>query len=490
MDRETSAKRLIPEAEELRPAPDFWAAVTALADLPHLLSLESARPDPGRGRYSFVSADPAVWVRLPVSDASFAGQFAKLRQQLAAFPAATLPGLPPFQGGLAGVLAYDLGRTLEVLPVPRSDPFGFPAAALGIYDWVLAFDHLLGRAWLISTGFPETSPLARRQRSRERLQAIRSRLRRPDPQGDPAAGLPRSLQPLPHAHPLPGHPGVTSTFSPEGFRAAIQRGIEYIHAGDCFQVNLSQQLQYPAPCSAFELYRRTRQRSPAPFAGYLDLGDFQVVSTSPERFVHVQGGEVRTRPIKGTRPRGMTAREDADNIAALGQSSKDRAENVMIVDLLRNDLGRVCQFGSVTVPELCVVETYPYVHHLVSEVRGRLRPGLTGLDLLAAAFPGGSITGAPKVRAMQIIAELEPCARGAYCGSLGYLGFDGTLDSNILIRTFTVGHGWLQFPVGSGIVADSEPESEYAETLAKAAGMLRCLEADPPSYPGEGVVTG
>src|SRR5262249_19739193 len=212
---------------------------------------------------------------------------------------------------------------------------------------------------------------------------------------------------------------------------------------------------------------------PAPFAAYFDLGDFVIASASPERFLRVDRGEVETRPIKGTRPRGATPVEDQVQVFALENSAKDRAENVMIVDLLRNDLGRVCQYGTVRVEAVCRVETYQYVHHLVSVVRGRLWEGREPIGALRAAFPGGSVTGAPKVRAMEIIAELEPTARGAYCGSLGWIGFDGSMDTNILIRTFTIGRGWVQFPVGGGIVADSVPEQEYDETWHKAEGLLR-----------------
>jgi para-aminobenzoate synthetase component 1 len=255
----------------------------------------------------------------------------------------------------------------------------------------------------------------------------------------------------------------------------VQRAIEYTHAGDCFQVNVAQRLLTPQEGRPINLYGRLRERNAAPFAGYFDLGDFAIVSASPERFLFVEGGEVETRPIKGTRPRGATPAEDRAHLAELRASTKDRAENVMIVDLLRNDLGRVCEYGSVRVEAVCRVETYRYVHHLVSEVRGRLRASLGPVNLLQAAFPGGSVTGAPKIRAMEIIAELEPTARGPYCGSLGYIGFDGTMDTNILIRTFTVGRGWVQFPVGGGIVADSTPHREYDETWHKAEGMLRAL---------------
>jgi para-aminobenzoate synthetase component 1 len=272
---------------------------------------------------------------------------------------------------------------------------------------------------------------------------------------------------------------VTSTFDRGGYLGAVSRAIEYVHAGDCFQVNLSQRLLASLTEHPLQLYGRLRERNPASFAGYLDLGSFAVASASPERFLRVTDGDVETRPIKGTRPRGQTPAEERDRIADLVRSPKDRAENVMIVDLLRNDLGRVCEYGSVRVPRVCQVESYKYVHHLTSEVRGRLAEGRTPLDLLRACFPGGSVTGAPKVRAMEIIAELEPTARGPYCGSLGYFGFDGSADTNILIRTFTAGRGWLQFPVGGGIVADSDPMREYEETLHKAEGLFRALTNDP-----------
>jgi para-aminobenzoate synthetase component 1 len=350
-----------------------------------------------------------------------------------------------------------------------------PDMAIGFYDWALGFDHAEGRAWLVSTGLPEADPARRRERAAKRLAWVRGLL------GGAAAAptavrgplLPREAVWAPGT--LPDFPAVRSSFERPDYLAAVRRAVEYVHAGDCFQVNLAQRLLYPATLPTLELYGRLRQRNPAPFAGYFDLGDFAVVSASPERFVRVERGEVETRPIKGTRPRGATPEEDRRRADELLRSAKDRAENVMIVDLLRNDLGRVCAYGSVRVEAVCRLETYRHVHHLVSEVRGRLREGMGPVDLLRAAFPGGSVTGAPKVRAMEIIAELEPVARGPYCGSLGYVGFDGSMDTSILIRTFTAGRGWYQFPVGGGVVADSTPEGEYAETLHKAEGLLRAL---------------
>jgi para-aminobenzoate synthetase component 1 len=484
--------------EELTPAPDAWEVCRRLAGLPHLLFLDSAGRYPGLGCFSFVSADPFAWLQsrhgegetvhcgpdAVVVHRSHGDPFARLAGLLARYAAPPIAGLPPFQGGAAGLFGYDLCHHIERLPRPRLDEFEVPDLAVGLYDWVIAFDHEQARAWIISTGFPEGEGPARRQRARQRLLGVR-KLLSGDGSGPtvptPRQGLrPLCLDELAAGHAVPGIPGVRSSFSRRQYLEAAARAIEYIHAGDCFQVNLSQRLLHPAAPPPLELYGRLRVRNPAPFAAYFDLGDFVVASASPERFLRVERGAVETRPIKGTRPRGQTPQEDRQRAAELLGSAKDRAENVMIVDLLRNDLGRVCAYGSVRVSALCRLESYPYVHHLVSVVAGRLRPECGPLDLLRAAFPGGSVTGAPKVRAMEIIAELEPTARGPYCGSVGYLGFDGAMDTNLLIRTFTVGRGWVQFPVGGGIVADSTPEGEYAETLHKAEGLVRTLAGEVP----------
>jgi len=252
--------------------------------------------------------------------------------------------------------------------------------------------------------------------------------------------------------------------------------IDYVFAGDIFQANLSQRLEAPLVGTPLELYRRLRHRNAAPFAAYLDFGDLAIASSSPERFLRVDpDGRVETRPIKGTRPRGLSPEHDAALAQALVESGKDRAENVMIVDLLRNDLSRVCRPGSVRVPELFALEHYPTVHHLVSTVVGELAPAQGPVDVLRAAFPGGSITGAPKVRAMQIIAELEPTQRAVYCGSIGYLSRTGALDTSIVIRTYLVLGRDVYVQVGGGIVADSDPDEEYQETLDKARGLVVAL---------------
>jgi para-aminobenzoate synthetase component 1 len=487
-----------PLVEELSSAPSAWEAASRFADYPFFLFLDSAVSDgpPGAdspaGSYSFVTADPfatlfvrgaAVYAPAPRRYPS-GKPWAALAEFLAPFRTTRVPGLPPFQGGAAGLFGYGLCRHVERLPPARRDEFRVPDMAVGIYDWVLAYDHHAGRAWLLATGFPRRLE-AGRQYAAARLRWAREVLKTPPRLAAQCGTDWQSVLPRPpelsasDLHPqfrLAGLPGVTSNFDRDGYLAAAQRAIDYVHAGDCFQVNLSQRLLHPANLHPLELYRRLRERNPAPFAGYFDLGEFAIASASPERFLRVEQGEVETRPIKGTRPRGRTPDEDERHKHDLLTSAKDRAENVMIVDLLRNDLGRVCAYGSVRVSALCRLESYPTVHHLVSEVRGRLRPGLGPVELLRAAFPGGSVTGAPKVRAMEIIAELEPTARGPYCGSLGYIGFDGAMDTNILIRTFTVGRGWVQFPVGGGIVADSTPEGEYEETLHKAAGLVRALQ--------------
>ena len=271
---------------------------------------------------------------------------------------------------------------------------------------------------------------------------------------------------------------VTSNFSREHYLASVARAKEYIAAGDIYQVNLSQRLSAPLATTPFDLYRRLTRENAAPFAAYFDTPDATVVSCSPERFLQVRGGTVETRPIKGTRPRGATPEEDARLAQELLASEKDRAENVMIVDLERNDLGRVCEFGSVHVPELFALESYATVHHLVSTVKGRLRPGSNALDCLRSCFPGGSITGAPKVRSMEIIEEIEPTRRGVYTGAIGYLCFSGDMDVNIVIRTLVIKDGTAHFQVGGGIVADSQPEAEYEETLDKARALARALAAE------------
>src|SRR5213079_295452 len=389
------------------------------------------------GRHSFLAADPATIVRSKGAltqqlDAAgwtrvAADPLAHIRSLLAPCATQPLAGIPPFQGGAAGYVAYDWGAQLERIPRPRYDDLAIPDVMLGLYDWVIAWDHQTKRAWVISTGIPEQGA-ARRERAARRLAFVKERLaeRRSDRLAAPS-------------YPVPDVPGLRSNFTREGYLDAVARVIEYVYAGDIFQANLSQRLEAPLVGTPLDLYRRLRHRNPAPFSAYLDFGDLVVASSSPERFLRVQpGGRVETRPIKGTRPRGLSPEHDAALARALVESDKDRAENVMIVDLLRNDLSRVCRAGTVRVPELFAIEHYATVHHLVSTVVGELAPERDAVDLLRAAFPGGSITGAPKVRAMQIIAELEPTQRAVYCGSIGYVSVTGALDTSIVIRTYLV----------------------------------------------------
>lgn len=457
-----------------------WEAFRRVANEPHVVYFDSALVSP-QGRFSYVSAAPLVWLtshrgRVRRSDDAVtqADPFAALRDLLGPVRFERVAGLPPFQGGVAGLLGYELAHHLETLPAAAIDDFAVPELAVGLYDWVFAFDHAARKGWLIVTGLPETEPAARAIRIEKRREQVRRWLEREPPAQSWSKKDPIRL--AAPQHPVPGRERLTSNFDRAGYLHMLRRGIEYIHAGDCFQVNLSQRLTQPLAVSPIEIYERLRTRNAAPFAGYLDLGEFVLASASPERFLQLADGEVETRPIKGTRPRGLYPMEDMARGDDLQESLKDRAENVMIVDLLRNDLGRVCEFGSIRVSAVCQLETFRFVHHLVSEIRGRLRPGLDAVDLLRATFPGGSVTGAPKIRAMEIIAELERVSRGAYCGCLGYLGLDGGMDLNLLIRTMTLGKGWAQFSVGGGIVADSVPEREYEETWHKAAGILRALD--------------
>ena len=466
-----------PVVEALSPVPPVMHAVRSVADLPAVLLLDSALEQGALGRYSFLAADPFAFFELPSAEFGV-DPFDRLRREMAAFTVEHVSGLPSFQGGAAGLLSYELGRCFERVPLPRYDEFRLPAMAVGLYDWVIAWDHAEGTAWIVSQGFPETDPGRRARRAAERLLEIKHRLA----VGSPSSpGCPMHRQgatgrkTLAPQFPAPGPAGLTSDFSRDGYLRAVERVIEHIRAGDIFQANLSQRLLYPQRVAALDLYERLRTCNPAPMAGYFAHGDWAVASASPERFIHVRDGQVQTRPIKGTRRRQSVPEADLFTRDELRQSGKDQAENVMIVDLLRNDLSRVCRPGTIRVPRLCTVETYETVQHLVSEVRGRLDENRDVWDLLRAVFPGGSITGAPKVRAMQIIAELEPTVRGPYCGSLFYVGFDGSADSSILIRTFICRGGWIQCSVGGGIVAQSTPQAEYEETLHKAAGMLRAL---------------
>jgi len=449
-------------AVQLVPAPDPFGACVRLGGLPYLLFLDSSAKG-SLGRYSFLCADPVAVVRTPAA----ADPLGVARALLRPHTRAPLPGLPPFQGGIAGYLGYDWGAELERVRRPPSDRMTpqMPDVALALYDWVIAWDHLEEKAWIISTGITEGGRGAQPQQAAARLAWVQERLAQPA----------RAVADRPAVSPSAPRANVSRA----EFEDGVTRIREYIAAGDVYQVNFSQRFHAPFSGSPLALYRRLRARNPAPFGAFLEFngGGTAIASISPERFVRLDPATrlVEARPIKGTRPRGATVVKDAALARELQASEKDRAENVMIVDLLRNDLGKVCQTGSVSVPTLFALESHPTVHHLVSTVTGVLADGADAFDLVRATFPGGSVTGAPKIRAMEIIAELERAPRGVYCGAIGYVSTSGAMDLNIPIRTIVLRDGEATFHAGAGIVWDSEPAAEYQETLAKARTMIEAL---------------
>lgn len=442
------------------------AVQRAFQECPYQLVLDSAA---GRGdfdaRYSFATAAPVDVCR--IDSVKFGDQpFQQVRELQTRLPAVN-EECPPFCGGLAGLLSYEIGCAFERVPTPEANPFETPALLVALYDWAIVWDHLLQT---VSLWILEIEPV---DAVSNNCHSISHRL----------AWVENKLAGIGAADNSQGNVPVAewaSVFEPQAYMAAVQDVIDYISAGDIFQANLSQQLTGDWSGSSGELFERVRAFNPAPFCGMLTAPDFSVVSASPERFLKVDSsGKVETRPIKGTRRRQLSPVADLLVGEALKTSLKDRAENVMIVDLLRNDISRVCETGSVKVTGVCELEVFETVQHLVSTVVGQLKAECDVWDLCAATLPGGSITGAPKIRAMEIIAELEPVVRGAYCGNLFYCGPNGDFDSSILIRTFTLKNGRVQFPVGGGVVSDSEPVDEYEETLHKASGMLRVLNAVP-----------
>ncbi|MEE8353627.1 MAG: aminodeoxychorismate synthase component I [Dehalococcoidales bacterium] len=444
-------------------------------DDPFCFFLDSGMDHHKLGRYSFIGSRPFLVLRTRGRRAELiddggttvlddSDPFDLLRRLLDQYrlEPASLP--VPFPGGAVGYLSYDLCHFVERLPKTAVDDLELPECYFGFYDRVVAIDNLEGKTWLVSTGFPELEESAWAARAAERLAELKDKIEAAVAPSDPPVAVPAAV-------------GLSGGFTHESYLAAVDRARDYIIAGDIFEVNLSQRFEAELAVSPWELYRRLRQINPAPFASYLDFDGVTIVGASPERFLRTRGDRVETRPIKGTRPRGRAPEEDDASASELLASAKDRAENVMIVDLERNDLGRVCRYGSVKVTELAALEVFPTVFHLTSTVEGRLRANRDRFDLLRAAFPGGSITGAPKVRAMEIIDELEPTRRGVYTGSIGYLGFDGNMDLNIAIRGFVVRNGRAYFQVGGAVVYDSDPESEYRETLDKARALFDALNA-------------
>ena len=459
--------RRSPVVEVVSNVPDVADVLARFVEEPGVLLFESSAARGDAGRYSFLTADPIWSFQAESPDHTVDEHFQQFRELLSRYRFDDLPDLPPFQGGLAGLMSYELGQAWEKWPRAQHDEFRFPALCVGFYDWVYAWDHVTGKAWII------VQPVGNETQFAARIDWIKQKLKSP-PHQSPITSH-QSPTPLAPQFPFEDQADITSDFSRDGYLRAVEHVIENIHAGEIFQANLSQRLLIPQRTSPFELYQRLRTVNPAPFSGYFAVDDWAIVSASPERFLMVDGDAVETRPIKGTRKRQSGPEADLFTRDELRESDKDRAENVMIVDLLRNDLSRVCRPHSIRVSKLCNVETYETVQHLVSQIHGQLEDSRDVWDLFRASFPGGSITGAPKVRAMEIISETEPTARGPYCGSLFYAGFNGKADSSILIRTFLCRHGWIQCPVGGGVVAQSDPVAEYEETLHKAAGMLRAV---------------
>jgi len=446
-------------------------------DEPFCFFLDSGMDHHKLGRYSFIGSNPFLVLNSRGSDcAVYQGSektclnenpFDVLNRflELYRLDPSDLP--VPFAGGAVGYLSYDLCHFIERLPATAVDDLELPECYFGFYDLVLAFDNLQGKAYIISTGFPELREVERLEQARERLNEVKEKLK-------------NGVRTVPATPACAAAGTLRGGFTHEEYVAAVEKARQYIIAGDIFEVNLSQRFETGLALSPYELYRRLRQINPAPFACYLGFDEAKIVSASPERFLRVRGDWVETRPIKGTRARGRTPEEDQVLARELLDSAKDRAENIMIVDLERNDLGRVCRYGTVKVTELAILEVFPTVFHLTSTVEGRLRKGKNVIDLLKATFPGGSITGAPKVRSMEIIDALEPTRRSVYTGSIGYLGFDGNMDLNIVIRTFIIKDGKAYFQVGGAVVYDSDPEAEYQETLDKARALIDALNTTVP----------
>ncbi len=440
---------------------------------PNCFFLDSGMDPEKLGRYSFIGSDPFLTLKSfgETTEVTFLGRPSKetgnpldiLNRHLEQYRIDDDESMLPCAGGAVGYISYDIGRFIETLPCTAVNDLNLPECRFGFYDVIITIDNLTGKTYIVSTGFPEQDESLRMKRAMERLHEIKTIL------DQPAGSAPAS------STPPTGTKKLVSNFSHEGYLKAVERARQYIIDGDIFEVNLSQRFETETDLPPWELYLKLRAINPAPFAAYLDFNDLVIVSASPERFIRSRNDYVETRPIKGTIRRGATPEEDKANAAKLLASAKDHAENMMIVDLERNDLGRVCRFGSVKVTELAILETFPTVFHLTSTVVGQLKEGNGRLELLKATLPGGSITGAPKIRSMEIIDELEPTCRSIYTGNIGYLGFNGTMDLSIVIRTFLLKGNRAYFQAGGAVVYDSDPESEYQETIDKVRALMDAL---------------
>lgn len=446
--------------------------------------LESGKGPEQIARYSFIGIDPYLEITVKDGTVEIATDgkrtlssrrpLQRLRELVSAYPQERLDWLPPFQGGAMGMLSYDFVRYFEQLPAMATDDLQVPDAHFFMFDRLVAFDHRAQRCWIIVCpgvretvlGYGEISGQQDRHvaAAGDDLSRIAERIGRVGPEAS-------------YASPSANKIIVAGETSREEYMEMVRIAKEYIAAGDIFQANLSLRLSAEVGnADPLKIYDILRTINPSPFAAFMDFGSYQIVSSSPERLVRVAGGVIETRPIAGTRPRGRDRTEDETMRAELLLNEKERAEHIMLIDLERNDIGRVSDYGSVTVDELMITEDYSHVMHIVSNVKGTLAQGKDCFDVIRATFPGGTITGVPKVRCMEIIDEIEKTRRGPYTGSLGYIGFNGTMDLNIIIRTFLVKEGKAYVQAGAGIVADSDPEREYLESLNKAEALIRTLE--------------
>lgn len=462
--------------------------VSALSSSSYPFLLDSGEDYGDLGRFSFLGCNPFLiasaypghteiqWLVSGIKETiPAAGQQSLdiLNSLTAKFQAPSPPAFP-FAGGAVGYLSYDLKNELETLPRRTQDDLALPLWRFAWYDGILIYDHQDKTYHLAACGMTEEGKCSAALAA-ERLKGLKELVL--------SSHSPESMELAPSATAAtePEKHLISLSVKKEQYLSDLKRVIEYIYAGDIYQANLTQRFSLPFTGDPWQLYRELHTCNPAPFAAFLPYPDFQILSSSPERFVKIEPtGKIETRPIKGTRPRGKTDQEDRAQAGELWHSQKDRAELTMIIDLERNDLGHICRFGTVRVPDLLRLEKYPTVWHLVSTITGHLQSNLTPKDILHAIFPGGSITGAPKIRAIEIIEELEPYQRGIYTGSIGYLGFDGAWDLNIVIRTIILKNGQAYVHAGGGIVADSVPEREYEETLDKAQALFRVLKGVMP----------
>ena len=472
-----------PILEELDYFPDPVSLYGALSEEPYSSFLDSGMDENKLGRFSFIAYDPFMVTECKGENITIftkdgthnikENPFRFIKDILSCYKTERSRCDIPFISGCIGYFSYDLRYFIEELPSYSLDDMDMPDFILSFYDVVIIFDNLTKKAYISSSGFPACEGKNGRQRARRRLEVVKKRLR------NITAGVPDIAFDIKSS--LSGFNNsvfgydIKSNFTKETYYEAIEKAKDYIARGDIYQVNLSQRFECEFEGDPFELYRRLRQINPAPFAAYLNFGKFKIVSSSPERFIKIDGRYIETRPIKGTRPRDIDRNEDLRLKEELLRSAKDRAEHVMIVDLERNDIGRICEYGSIAPSEFVVLETYSTVHHLVSTVSGTLREGMDIVDCLKNCFPGGSITGAPKIRSMEIIEELEPTKRGIYTGSIGYIDFSGNTDLSIVIRTIVLKENKAYFQVGGGIVADSDPEKEYQETLDKGRALIEAI---------------